>query len=611
MTAHTQFSHLPVSEQNRHVIAHLTPELWSKANRLHVRKAIAEFAHERLITPKCIRHEASPEELADYQLAAPQGDVVYHFRARRLALEHWAIDAESLRKTQAGVEQELDSLSFIIEFKDVLGIPQEMLPTYMEEITSTLYSSAFKHLREGVLIEQLLDADFQTLEGAMMEGHPAFVANNGRIGFDAFDYQAYAPEAAAPINFVWLAAHKSKAHFASIEELSYQQLLEEELTPSVVDDFRQQLMAQDLDPTDYIFMPVHPWQWQNKLTGIFAPDIAKRELVYLGIGDDNYQAQQSIRTFFNTSNSRKRYVKTALSILNMGFMRGLSPYYMATTPGINEWLAELIDNDACLRDYGFRMLREVATIGYHNHYYESAVSGDTPYKKMMAALWRESPLALIQPNQRVMTMAALLHQDREGNALLPAMIQASGLETGEWLKRYLQSYLSPLLHCLYTYDLAFMPHGENLILVLENHTPVHVFMKDIAEEIVVMDPDANLPEKAKRVAVFVPDELKILSIFTDVFDGFFRFMAAILHEQGSYPQEQFWHRVAECVTDYQQAHPELAERFARYDMFSPAFTHSCLNRLQLANNRQMINLSDPSQNLKFAGQLDNPLVVFK
>lgn len=136
-------------------------------------------------------------------------------------------------------------------------------------------------------------------------------------------------------------------------------------------------------------------------------------------------------------------------------------------------------------------------------------------------------------------------------------------------------------------------------------------MKDIAEEIVVMDPDADLPEKAKRVAVFVPDELKILSIFTDVFDGFFRFMAAILHEQGNYPQEKFWQRVAECVTDYQQAHPELTERFERYDMFSPAFTHSCLNRLQLANNRQMINLSDPSQNLKFAGQLDNPLVVFK
>lgn len=67
MTAHTQFSHLPVAEQNRHVIAHLTPELWSKANRLHVRKAIAEFAHERLFTPECVSQPTSADEMADYQ----------------------------------------------------------------------------------------------------------------------------------------------------------------------------------------------------------------------------------------------------------------------------------------------------------------------------------------------------------------------------------------------------------------------------------------------------------------------------------------------------------------------------------------------------------------
>ncbi len=119
MTAHTQFSHLPVAEQNRHVIAHLTPELWSKANRLHVRKAIAEFAHERLFTPECVSQPTSADEMADYQLAAPQDEVIYHFRARRLALEHWAIDADSIQKTQNGVEQELDSLRFIIELPNM------------------------------------------------------------------------------------------------------------------------------------------------------------------------------------------------------------------------------------------------------------------------------------------------------------------------------------------------------------------------------------------------------------------------------------------------------------------------------------------------------------
>ena len=41
---------------------------------------------------------------------------------------------------------------------------------------------------------ELADADYQTIEAAMIEGHPGFVANNGRLGFNAFDYHAYAPE---------------------------------------------------------------------------------------------------------------------------------------------------------------------------------------------------------------------------------------------------------------------------------------------------------------------------------------------------------------------------------------------------------------------------------
>ncbi|WP_236653237.1 GNAT family N-acetyltransferase [Streptacidiphilus melanogenes] len=38
-------------ERERDPLAHLTPELWAEANRRLVRKALAEFAHERLITP--------------------------------------------------------------------------------------------------------------------------------------------------------------------------------------------------------------------------------------------------------------------------------------------------------------------------------------------------------------------------------------------------------------------------------------------------------------------------------------------------------------------------------------------------------------------------------
>jgi siderophore synthetase component len=62
-------------------------------------------------------------------------------------------------------------------------------------------------------------------------------------------------------------------------------------------------------------MPAHPWQWENKTSITFAADIAQRHIIYLGTSDDDYQAQQSIRTFYNRSRPDRNYVKTALSVL--------------------------------------------------------------------------------------------------------------------------------------------------------------------------------------------------------------------------------------------------------------------------------------------------------
>ncbi len=115
--------------------------------------------------------------------------------------------------------------------------------------------------------------------------------------------------------------------------------MRQELGEETVERFHGVLRDKGLDPADYLLVPVHPWQWWNKLSVTFAAEVARGLLVCLGEGDDEYLAQQSIRTFFNTSHPEKRYVKTALSVLDMGFMRGLSAAYMEATPAINDWLA--------------------------------------------------------------------------------------------------------------------------------------------------------------------------------------------------------------------------------------------------------------------------------
>ncbi|MER5860425.1 IucA/IucC family siderophore biosynthesis protein [Streptomyces sp900105245] len=580
-------------------VAHLSPERWETAGRLLIRKALAEFAHERLITPE-------PED-GGYVVRSDDGLTAYRFTAVRRALDHWQIDAPSITRHHDGVEVPLAPLDFFIELKESLGLSDEILPVYLEEISSTLSSTCYKLTKPEVTSAELARGGFQDIETGMTEGHPCFVANNGRLGFGVHEYVSYAPETASPVRLVWLAAHRSRAAFTAGVGIEYEDFVRQELGEATVGRFHGKLAGLGLDPADYLLIPVHPWQWWNKLSVTFAAEVARRHLVCLGEGDDEYLAQQSIRTFFNTSDPRKHYVKTALSVLNMGFMRGLSAAYMEATPAINDWLAQLIENDPVLKSTGLSIIRERAAVGYRHLEYERATDRYSPYRKMLAALWRESPVPSLRDGESLATMASLLHVDHEGASFAGALIERSGLAPAEWLRQYLRAYYTPLLHSFYAYDLVYMPHGENVILVLADGVVRRAVYKDIAEEIAVMDPDAVLPPEVRRIRIEVPDDTKLLSIFTDVFDCFFRFLAAHLAAEGVLEEDGFWRTVAEVTREYQESNPELADRFRQYDMFAPEFALSCLNRLQLRDNRQMVDLADPSGALQLVGTLENPL----
>ncbi|MBZ5737119.1 GNAT family N-acetyltransferase [Nocardioides mangrovi] len=561
--------------------SHLTPDVLAAAQRHLVTKAISELAHERVLAP-----------VADgdrWLLTTPAGDTTYSFAAERLALDHWAVDPATVVRTVKDEPAELDAQDFVVEFSELLGVPDALLPTYLEELAATLQSACWKLAHSTLTVDDLLRADHQTIEGAMTEGHPGFIANNGRVGFGADDYAAYAPETGSDVRLHWLAARRTLSHHSG--PVQYDESL---------------LVDAGLDPADYHLVPVHPWQWTNKLAITFAPDVARGDLVHLGEGPDRHRPQQSIRTFANASRPEQPYVKTALSIQNMGFMRGLSPTYMEATPTINEWVHELVVADPTLRACGFSVLREIASVGYTGDAFHR-LDLPSPYRKMIAGLWRESPVSRVGDGERLMTMAALLHRDASGRSLAAAMIEASPYDAATWLRSYLDAYVRPIVHCLLAHDLAFMPHGENLVLVVRDQVPVRAIMKDIGEEIAVMSTGRPLPAEVERVRVDVEQEIKALALHTDVFDGVLRHLAAILHTDGVLDEEVFWSEVTDCVRRHQEDHPELADAAAAYDLFRPTFRHSCLNRLQLRNTLEMVDISDQAESLIYAGTLDNPM----
>ena len=172
-----------------------TNRAWDEAERLVTAKAIGEFAHELLITPE-------PLESGAYALRIPAGDdrqaVDWYFRARRYALEHWHVDPRSIeRRTLDGRIGPASATTLVLDLRDALSLDGDLLTTYLEELSSTVAHRVRTIDPSRPTSADLLDAPAHDVEAAMAEGHPCFVATNGRIGFSAADLAAYSPEAGA------------------------------------------------------------------------------------------------------------------------------------------------------------------------------------------------------------------------------------------------------------------------------------------------------------------------------------------------------------------------------------------------------------------------------
>ena len=615
-----------------HAYAHLNADAFAVVQRHLVAKALSEFAHERLITPVRVSAAAGnasadagdpgPTSAAageggptsadvgdDTWELAVDGGTRYTFTARLLPLEHWVIDEDSITRRRDGAEAALDVQELVVELQEDLALPEDLISTYLEELASTLASAAFKleDARAGKRPDArgLVDADFQTTEAAMTEGHPGFLANNGRIGFGLSDFRQWAPENGELNRLEWIAVRREHSHLSLGVGLAEADHLGQALSEAERELFDTRIRAAGQDPEDFHLMPIHPWQADHRLAITFAADIARGDLLPLGEGRDEHQAQQSLRTFFNHSRTGP-YVKVALAVQNMGFLRGLSPKYMRDTPAINDWVADLIDSDDTFAEAGFRVLRERAALGYTGDVYHRTKETN-PHRKMLAALWRENPLEKIAPGQKLITMAALLHRDHEGRSFVAELIRASGLEPDDWVRSCLRAYLRPLVHALLAHDLVFMPHGENLILVLDDNSVTGAFMKDIGEEVAVLG-HRELPDEVERIRAVVSGEEKALSVFTDMFDGVLRHLSGILDVDGLLDAGRFWQLVAEVLDDYESDHPEHARGVSGdVDLRAPRFAHSCLNRLQLRNTKQMVDIGNQAESLLYAGTMPNPV----
>ena len=549
---------------------------WRLAGQRLIEMAIAEFLYEEIIQ---VTH------LKDNRYQLTLDDQTYTFKAQNYLLGHWQIEEGSVRELSVAEDLPAWNLhTFIRAFSNQTEVKPFTKAYLIKEMNNTWLAEAHLFDESRLSSEAALTASHHEIEG-MLRGHPWLIMSKGRMGFGYDDYLSAAPELSPTVKVLWLAVHRDLVEFRSTEEWQAGTLYQYELDAEELDSFEQQLHERGCSCRDYFLIPVHAWQWHQWLVPTYANEIVDRRIIELGVGQDDYVPMQSIRTLCNISQPERHYVKLPVSIFNTAVYRGLPSKRNLAAPAVTAWLKQIQSQDSDLKQSGVAFLGEVATLTIHQPCFDQIEGAPYQFKELFGCLWRESVDPVIGTGEQALSQAALLHRDINGQSILAVLIQASGLSPLQWLKRFAEVSVTPLLICLYKYGLAFSPHGENTMLIHANGVPQKMVLKDFIDDINLVDEDfpelASLPIEGQILLRHPAHELSHF-IFTGLFMVHYRYICNVfLQDYPEHSEVEFWQTISSVIDAFHQAHPELAERIEKFAMFRAEFEKICLNRVRL------------------------------
>ena len=387
-------------------------------------------------------------------------------------------------------------------------------------------------------------AGYDDLESLIVDGHRYHPSYKSRIGFNAVDNAEYGPEFGRLIRPVRVAVHRDLVRWNALGALR----------PETVGD--------------HVVLPVHPWQWRKHAPTTWAPLLADGGLVPLGVGEDDYRAQQSVRSLANVSWPEQPTLKLALSIVNTSTARTLAPHTVLNAPLITAWLESIVARDPYLADE----LRPVL-LG------ERVGVAHSPE---LAAIWRDSLHNRLASGEDAAPFTALTHIDATGEPFIASWMKEEGTEA--WVRRFLEVTVPPVVHFLAAHGIALEAHAQNLLLIHEAGRPRRLALRDFHDGIRFSA--AGLADPAARPALqpTPPEHLRVnrnsyLEAENDeevrdfAHDCLFFVnlgeLAMFLEDHFDLAEERFWSIARRVIEDHRRRFPALAERAARFDVLAP------------------------------------------
>lgn len=565
---------------------------WETVNRNLIAKAISELYFEEIIS-----QEVQEIEKELYTLKVEE-NLFYVFNAYKSIWCHLIIDEKSLKRTDGLA---LDAAKFFKETQHLTKMNDITLANFLEEMLHTLYSDQVL-LKKKISSQKISQLNFLEIEG-YLDGHPKIILNKGRIGWPPSDLSAFSPESAKKIQFYRVAIKKDLITINHKKEKSFSKIIYADLEKEEIDLLKEELSNNRYDVKSYYIIPIHPWQWENKIKIFFQKDISKKNIIFLSSAGDNYKPHISLRTFSNCRNSYLCDIKLPISILNTSCIRGIPARYISAASEISEGIETIIENDDFLLNSNIDCLKDIAAFSYVEPSYKDIVGAPYQYKEFLGAIWRESSVTKLKRNEKSLMTGALSYLDEKKKSLIGCLIENSSLTIDEWLEEYFKRVVIPIYHLQSQYGIGLVAHGQNTILKLNNNIPSGLIIKDFHGDLRL---NKNFPtETRKYFSDQVIEKLDILPsdhIIYDLITGHFisvlRFISQVLFISHGYKEKNFYSLLGTIIYDYEKKYPT---RSKTPSLLTPNYHHVLLNKV-----RFIIGYQDSVQRPK--PELGNPLL---
>ncbi len=565
---------------------------WEIVNRNLIAKAISELYYEEVIS-----NEISEVEEGLYVLKLSE-DIIYHFKAYKSIWCDLVVKADSLKRSD---NLALDAARFFKETQYLTRMGDITLANFLEEMLHTLYSDQVL-LQKSISVDEMYQLDSLGIE-AYLNGHPKLILNKGRIGWSPNDLQVFSPENSNAFRLYRVAIKKNLLTINCQKNRCFDDVISSDLSDLEIDALKEECIDRNIDFDSYYIIPVHPWQWENKIRIFFQNDINSGNIVFLSSTGDFYKPHISIRTFSNCSNRHLYDVKLPISILNTSCVRGIPAHYISVASEISEGVESILKQDQIFLEANTDCLKDVAASSYVAPEYRDIKDAPYRYKEFLGAIWRESSLTKLNQNEKCLMTGSLSYLDKNGNSLVGLLVEKSLLTIEQWLEQYFRKVVVPLYHLQAQYGIGLVAHGQNTLLKIERNIPSGLIIKDFQGDLRL---NRNLPLKTRELFSsntlkkldFLPPEHIIYDLITGHFVSVLRFISQALFISHCFKEANFYHLLGSVISDYENKYPTQSNVPS---LLTPSFHRVLLNTV-----RFQIGYQDFAQRPKL--QLGNPLV---